>query len=171
MAWTHHAIKKEIANNFNKGMMREIHGMVLHITDVTKKGALPTMEGVRADFSDKSTRRSAHFCISKTGEIWQFVDTADRAWAIDGFIYDWHWISVENIAKLGEKLTTEQLYGCGLLLGWLHSVYSVPLKLANNKDERGLGYHVMFKHGDHVCPGKAVIAQRQEIISIARDGF
>jgi hypothetical protein len=89
-------------------------------------------------------RASAHFGIDKQGSIWQFVDTDDRAWAIDGGTNDSHWISVENVAKLAEQLTEGQLFGCALILEWLHDNHDVPFALARNSAERGLGYHRMF---------------------------
>src|SRR6266496_4134249 len=83
---------------FNPGLMQTpVRGLVVHITD--GHGGLST---VFEDFNRAEKRASAHIGIDKQGSIWQYVDTNDRAWAIDGGRNDSHWISVENVAKLGE---------------------------------------------------------------------
>ncbi len=148
-----------ISNGFNTGMMHTpLRGLVVHITD--GHGGLET---VRADFDRPEKRASAHFCIDKEGSIWQFIDTNNRAWAIDGGTNDSHWISVENVGKPGEQLTTGQLYGCALLLEWLHDEHDVPFQLVSNGSQRGLGYHRMFHIGDHACPGPPVVRQLESV--------
>ncbi len=147
-----------ISVGFNPGLMQTIRGLVVHITD--GHGGLSI---VHDDFNRPAKRASAHFGIDKQGSIWQFVDTGDRAWAIDGGTNDSHWISVENVAKLGEQLTEGQLFGCALILEWLHDNHDVPFALARNSAEPGLGYHRMFHIGDHACPGAAVVRQLESI--------
>jgi hypothetical protein len=148
-----------ISHGFNKGLMRDpIRGLVVHIT--AGHGALPI---VKADFDRPEKRASAHFGIDKEGDMWQFVDTDDRAWAIDGDSHDAQWLSVENVAVLGEQLTTGQLYGCALLLEWLHDEHDVPFELTTHASGRGLGYHKMFHIGDHACPGPVVVGQLESI--------
>jgi hypothetical protein len=164
MAWCPSATRKPITVNFNQGMMSTLQGLVIHITDGKDK-KLPNLSGLWSQFSNPATRVSAHFGISKKGEIWQFVDTANRAWAVDGSINDSHWISVENIALPGEELTDEQIDGVALLLNWLNDTAGVPFQIADNNAASGLGYHSMFHIGDHTaCPGPAVIAQRDAIL-------
>jgi hypothetical protein len=149
--------------------MSSLQGLVVHITDGVKK-RIPSLNGVWGHFCNPATKASAHFCISKEGEIWQFIDTANRAWAIDGSVFDSHWISVENIALRGDTLTDPQLDGVAVLLAWLNdSGARIPLQIANTKDGSGLGYHQMFHKGDHACPGPLVVAQRDEILRRARD--
>ena len=99
--------------------------------------------------------------------MWHFIDTADRAWAIDGDENDSNWFSVENVAKRGEHLTLEQVTGCALLLRWLHEEYDVPFKRAHSKNGLGLGSHQMFHIGDHDCPGPAVQRQLEGIVRYA----
>jgi hypothetical protein len=150
--------------------MSSLQGLVVHITDGDRKHKkAPTLNGVWGHFNNPRTRASAHFCISEDGEIWQFIDTANRAWAIDGSVNDSHWISVENIALPGAMLTEGQLDGVAVLLAWLRDIAGVPLQLADTKGGSGLGYHQMFKIGDHACPGPNVVAQRDDILDRARN--
>jgi hypothetical protein len=149
-----------ISANFNAGMMRTpIRGLVIHITD-----GLGDLNSVWADFNRPAKRASAHFCVDKLGDMWQFIDTDNRAWAIDGGSHDAQWISVENIATLGQQLTVEQVLTCAMLLRWLHEIYQVPFKRAHGVSESGLGYHHMFRIGDHVCPGVPVRLQLEGIV-------
>lgn len=153
---------KPITRNFNPGLMQSpVRGLVVHITD--GHGGLDV---VQQDLDRQGKNASAHFCIDKKGDMWQFIDTNDRSWAIDGSTNDSHWISVENVAKNGESLTESQKTGCALLLAWLHEEYGVPFKRSHGANERGLGYHRMFRIGDHVCPGFPV---RQQLEAIVRE--
>ena len=116
--------------------------------------------------------RSAHFGVAKDGTIWQFASTDDVTFAVDGVWggdgVDNHWLSVENVAEVGDELTDKQIVTLGNLLVWLIQTESVPLALAKSKTDKGLGYHVMFHIGDHSCPGQKVIDQRQKILDTAR---
>jgi len=149
-----------ITQNFNpRLMLPPLRGLVVHITD--GHGGLLS---VWNDFNRIEKRASAHFCIDKEGDMWQFVDTEDRAWAVDGDTQDSHWVSVENVAKLGERLTDGQVIGCAILLRWLHELYDVPFQRARHANELGLGYHHMFGIGDHICPGFPVRLQLERIV-------
>lgn len=172
MARCPHAQWKPIAANFvSRKMVQPLRGLVLHITD--SKGQ--TLESLRRDLGNskqKPPRRSAHFGVAKDGELWQFVDTDDVGFAVDGVWggngVDNHWVSVENVAKFPEILTLKQLEALARLFSWLHDTYGVPFDLAEKKDDRGLGYHRMFGIGDHICPGPSVVSQRKEILSLAQ---
>lgn len=146
--------------------MGAIHGLVIHITD-GHNHKLPSLGGVWSHFNNPATKASAHFCISKKGEIWQFVDTDDRAWAQG--VGNSNWISVENIALPGQRLTDSQLDGVATILSWLSDIAGVPLTLANTPSASGLGFHSMFPTTHH-CPGPVVVAQRGDIITRAEFG-
>jgi hypothetical protein len=188
MAWFPWAKVKKIAHHFKAGMMaRPIRGLVLHITDGAVIGdAQKDLQGLWGEFNKANQggkEKSAHFGIARDGEIWQFVDTDDVAFAVDGVWggdgVDNHWISVENIATIAHKgtneslteLTADQMHTLAVLMDWLHKTENVPYQLANSKPERGLGYHRMFKIGDHSCPGDKVIAQRQAILNLTDCGL
>jgi hypothetical protein len=159
MAQLDFAFWNPIKYGFNSGLMQTpIRGLVVHITD--GHGGL---QSVHDDFNRPEKRASAHFGIDKGGSTQQFIDTDDRAWAIDGGSNDAHWISVENVAKNGEQLSEGQLFGCALLLEWLHEEHDVPFQLSTTGSKRGLGYHRMFHIGDHACPGAPVVRQLEGI--------
>lgn len=156
------AVKRPISSNFNKGgMIRPFHGLVLHIEQGTE-------EGTFSWFNQSKAKASAHFGNPKLGDLEQFVDIDDVAWAqVAG---NHHWISVENEGKSGELLTLSQISNLASLLGWLHWEEDVPLRLADNPAGFGLGYHAMGgkSWGNHPqCPGKQIINQRLLIIERA----
>ena len=169
MPWCPCATPKPIKVNFDPGMMGIIHGLVIHITDGDKHKRLPTLGGIWGWFNNSAAKVSAHLCISKKGEIWQFVDTDDRAWAQESG--NSNYISVENIALPGQKLTDPQLDGVAFILSWLEDIAGVPPLLANFPGAWGLGFHSMFPKQHPQCPGLRVIAQRADIISRAASGI
>jgi hypothetical protein len=169
--WCSFAQKKPIKHNFNYGLMNQMQGLVLHITDGDHKTHKPgNLNGLWSTFNKQGAGKSAHFGISQKGEIWQFIDTDNRSWAVDGSDNDSHWLSVENIAMPGDALTDEQIDGVALILNWLHDNAGVPYDPADTRQSKGLGYHSMFHIGDHSsCPGPAVLAQRFKILRWAPD--
>jgi hypothetical protein len=168
MAWFPYATKKPIHHNFDSGGMGVIHGLVIHITDGHNRH-LPNLAGVQGWFNTPAAKASAHFCISKKGEIWQFVDTADRPWAQGPG--NSNYVSVENIALPGQRLTDPQLDGVAFIFSWLMDIASVPALLANFPGAWGLGFHSMFPHQHPHCPGPHVIVQRPDIISRSLSGI
>jgi hypothetical protein len=167
-----------ITKNFNQGRTQApVKGLIIHITDGAppKKGmakAPPSLEGVWGWFCNPAAKASANFCIAKDGEIWQFVDTANRAWSVDGDTIDARWVSVENIALPGEQLTTDQIDRCAMLFSWLHRDNAgIPLAVAPNGSGEGLGYHSLFGKGHPGCPGTTVIAQLPDIIELCSAAY
>jgi hypothetical protein len=169
-------------------MVKPIQGLVLHIRDaIVANDAQKDLEGLWNGFKGPAPPgkklTSAHFGLSRDGELWQFVDTDDVTFAVDG-VYggdgvDNHWVSVECIATIKykgndsslEKLTDDQTRILAIILDWLHKTENVPYQLANAKTDHGLGYHAMFGIGDHTCPGDKVIAQRQAILNLTDIGL
>ena len=170
MPWYRDAAKHPLKHNTKAGfMVHPVRGLVVHITDTHQ--TLGSLFNFFNNPHQEKPLRSAHFGVAKNGEIWQFADTNDVTFAVDGVFggdgVDNHWVSVENVAKLGEPLTWDQVDTLAMLLAWLHHTEGVPLSLAEKKAERGVGYHRMFLPGGgkgHPCPGDKVIEQRQAII-------
>ena len=167
-----------ITNNFNQGRMQApIKGLIIHITDGAspsegKPKAPPTLQGVWGWFCNPAAKASANFCVAKDGETWQFIDTANRAWSVDGDTIDAQWISIENIALPGEQLTNEQLDKCAMLFSWLHRTNSgIPLTIASSANSGGLGYHSLFGKGHPGCPGSTVISQLSDIIELCSAAY
>lgn len=165
---------RPITANFNAGRISSaLRGLIIHITDGHSPGkgrpkVPPSIAGLHGTFSNPAHRASAHFGVDKDGEVWQFVDTSNRAWSVDGDRIDGTWASIENIAVPGDELTAAQLDVCVNLFKWLHVQHGVPLSLAHTKSGAGLGYHALFGKGHPGCPGNAVISQLEDIVALAR---
>lgn len=174
MAWYDNAIPHQLSHHFvKKKMVHPIRGLVLHITDT--KQALGSLFQDFNDPNQPPPLRSAHFGVDKDGVIWQFADTDDVTFAIDGVWggdgVDNHWVSVENVALNGEELTDAQIDTLAQLFGWLVRMEHVAVRLAESKTDSGLGYHRMFHIGDHACPGNKIVAQRQAILDTAAAAY
>jgi N-acetylmuramoyl-L-alanine amidase len=187
MAWFTEALKRPISHNFKTGgMIRPLHGLVLHIEEGTEAGtrgwfnmsvedrqtALDAAwrKGGSIGPQPKAYASSAHFGNPKTGLLEQFVDTANMAYA--QMAGNAQWISVENEGHTGDSLTASQINNVAALLGWLRWNEVVPLQLADNPAAFGLGYHGMGGKawgGHDQCPGKPIINQR--LLIIERAGF
>ncbi|MDQ6787624.1 MAG: N-acetylmuramoyl-L-alanine amidase [Acidobacteriota bacterium] len=167
-----------ITENFNQGrMVSPIKGLIIHITDGASPGEgkpkmPPSLRGVWGWFCNPKAKASANFCVAKDGEVWQFVDTSNRAWSVDGNTIDAQWISIENIALPGERLTDEQVDICAGLFGWLHRQSpGVSLAVASGAAGSGLAYHSLFGKGHPGCPGMAVIAQLNDILELSSAAY
>ena len=169
---------RPILHNFKKGWRAannlETKGLVIHISDGT------SLNGIVGQFNKvppppdadgkKHFGASAHFAIGKDGEVWQLLDTDDRAQAVGGDdATDGKWLSVENVALRGEILTEDQIEECAWLLAWMSATFGFPLALATNRNDYGLGYHTMFGNTNHGCPGPKVVSQLPEILKRGKD--
>lgn len=149
--------------NHSAGGMVAYDGVVLHIME-------GILDGTDSWFRNPQAQASAHFGTGKDGRVYQWVDTADKAWAqAEGNPRN---ISIENEGNVGDTLTTAQLERVAEILAWAHTVHGVPLALNDSPTGRGLGWHGMggAAWGGHVnCPGDLIKAQRQWILTRARD--
>jgi hypothetical protein len=153
--------------NRNPGAEGTVYGLVLHIQQGTEAGT-------EAWQRNPASQISSHFLAPKGGGLRQMVDTADKAWCEAAG--NAHWISVECEGFSGQHLTLAQVEACAQLLAWLHNVYAVPLRYADDPHALtvaagGLGYHAMggAAWGNHPdCPGGPVISQRGAMIARAQ---
>jgi len=147
--------------NFTKDGQESVHGLVVHIME-------GTLSGSRAWFNNPDSQASSHFGTSRTGELEQWVDTKDRAWAQAAG--NRTWLSIENEGKVPQALTDEQVEKNAQVFAWTVRVYGVPYRVAHSPDEQGLGFHRMGGEawGGHPCPGDAIIAQLQKIVDRAQ---
>ena len=140
-------------------------GLVLHVME-------GTLEGSDSWFRRPPTKddpgSSAHFGLARDGRLWQWVDTANRAWAQAAG--NESYVSVECEENVGDTLTPSQISALVRLVQWMHDQHGMPFALANKPGERGLGYHAMggVAWGNHPCPGAPIIAQRQAILDAAK---
>jgi N-acetyl-anhydromuramyl-L-alanine amidase AmpD len=151
--WTFDPVK-----NFTPDGQDQVLGLIVHIMD-------GSFEGSKSWFNNPESQASSHFGTRRDGYAEQWVDTKDRAWAQAAGNHDY--ISVENEGEGGDSLTDGQIQRIAELFSWVHTVYGVPIQLANNPGESGLGWHGMGgkSWGGHTsCPGDAVRAQFEEIL-------
>jgi len=167
------------SKNWGNGLMADpVFGVLLHITDGAMengKKKLGELENMNASFDNR--HNSVHFAIAKSGEIWQFVDTAQSARALGGGYRDTKWISVENLALPGDVLTSGQIDSLARLCRWLAETHGLELREVDvhksvidfdNGKELGLGGHSMYRDPNRVnCPGPAILAQRKDILVLA----
>lgn len=149
---------RPIDGNKTPDGQRTVRGVVLHIMD-------GTLAGTEAWFNNARAEASSHFGTGRAGELRQWVDTDDRAWAQAAG--NPNWLSIENEGRGGQALTDAQIDACAKVLAWAHQVYAVPLQVASDPLGRGLGHHAMggSAWGSHPnCPGPLVIAQKSEIV-------
>ncbi|WP_223182466.1 peptidoglycan-binding protein [Streptomyces sp. CBMA370] len=153
---------RPIADNFTDGGQDAVYGVVIHIMD-------GSLAGTDSWFRNTSAQASSHFGTGRAGQLYQWVDTSDRAWAQAGG--NRTWLSVENEGRGGDALTADQITRCAEVLAWAHKTHGVPLQLASGPSGRGLGYHAMggSAWGGHTsCPGSKVVAQLDDILSRAK---
>lgn len=157
------------------GAMAEVRGLVLHTAEGYYKGTISWQKNPDANVSSHfivAGARDAQYGIVD-GKLAQMVDTDITAWtqrAGNG-----HWLSLEcsGFGSRGDKLSPGQLEAAAQLLARAHTVYGVPLRVAGNPTERGLGHHSMDREGidpewgHDDCPGPAIIAQKPAIVARA----
>ncbi|MFD7611000.1 peptidoglycan-binding protein [Streptomyces sp. NPDC059828] len=162
MARFNGATWRPIPRNFTDGGQDAVYGVVIHIMD-------GSLGGTDSWFRNPEAEASSHFGTGRSGQLYQWVDTADRAWAQAGG--NRTWLSIENEGRGGDSLTSAQIDRCAEVLAWAHKTYGVPLQLTTSTTGRGLGYHGMggAAWGGHTsCPGSKVIAQLPEIVKRAK---
>lgn len=148
--------------NFRPDGQDRVLGMVVHIMD-------GSLEGTQSWFDNPESSSSSHFGTGRDGQLRQWVDTKDRAWAQGTGNHDY--VSVENEGLGGQNLTAAQIEDNAQVYAWLHRVYSVPYKLADAPGEQGIGWHGMGGAawgGHYDCPGSKIVAQRQQILDRAK---
>lgn len=147
--------------NCTKGGQESVHGLVLHIMQ-------GTLDGSDSWFRNPKAQASAHFGVGKDGRIYQWVDTADRAWAQAAG--NRTWLSIEHEGEAGDELTAKQLAATARIVAWAHAEHGVPLQSTDSPEGRGIGWHGMggSAWGGHTgCPGTPIKNQRAAIIKAA----
>jgi N-acetylmuramoyl-L-alanine amidase len=156
------ALWRPIPVNYSPGGMEAYDGVVLHVME-------GTIDGSDSWFRNPQAQASAHFGTGKDGRVYQWVDTADKAWAqAEGNPRN---ISIENEGNAGDALTAAQVERVAEILAWAHQVHGVPLRINDDPASQGLGWHGMggAAWGGHVgCPGDRIKAQRLAIITRAQ---
>ncbi|MEU6344492.1 peptidoglycan recognition family protein [Streptomyces sp. NPDC046977] len=147
--------------NCTKGGQEAVYGAVLHIM-------AGTLDGSDSWFRNPKSEASAHFGVGKDGRIYQWVDTADRAWAQSSG--NRTWLSIEHEGQGGDALTAPQLAATARIIAWMHATHGVKLQIADSPTGRGIGWHGMGGSdwgGHYDCPGTPIKNQRSAIIAAA----
>lgn len=156
-----HAAWRPITSNYTPGGMGTINGVVLHIMQ-------GTLEGTDAWFHNPAAQVSAHFGIGVDGTVYQWVDTADRAW--HAAAANPHWLGIEHEGRSGAYLSAAQLRASAAVIAWAAATHRFPLRAARTTSETGIAYHALggAAWGGHPdCPGQGVIHQIGQLISTA----
>ncbi|MFC9585950.1 N-acetylmuramoyl-L-alanine amidase [Streptomyces yangpuensis] len=158
--WMPEATLKPLSVNFTPGGLREVRGLVLHVQEGENS--------LHDRFSDPAVRSSAHFWVSQSGEIEQYVSAHDRAWAQG--TGNPSWLSVETSGFASRPLTAHQVDSLARIYAWGMAQHGWPLAPAPTPLSRGLGIHSMGGRdwGGHACPGPLRSAQTGEILTAAR---
>ena len=155
---------KPLPRNFSPGARTAQLGLILHVQ--AGNGELSGW------FSNPSAQASSTFWVSKTGQIYQYMEAgADKSWAqaAGNGLYD----SVETEGVPSEPLTDAQVAALAALVRWEHETYGMPYTVINTPGARGFGWHGMggAAWGGHTgCPGDLRRAQMQHIIDVAQSG-
>lgn len=155
--------KWRAVRNYTEGGQEQVLGLVVHIMD-------GTLEGSQAWFDNTRSQASSHFGTGKDGELRQWVDTKDRAWAQGSG--NRTYLSIENEGRGGDSLTDKQIEEIAQVFAWVHKTYGVPLKLATKVGDKGLAYHALggAAWGGHTsCPGSKIVAQLPKIVLRAKE--
>jgi LysM repeat protein len=148
--------------NFTQGGQESVQGVVLHIM----QGSL---DGSDSWFRNPLSRSSAHFGVGKTGTIYQWVDTADRAWAQSAG--NKTWLSIEHEGFSGTPLTAAQVAATAKIIAWAQQTHKFSLQSTDSPTGTGIGWHGMggAAWGGHTdCPGDSIKNQRPAIIAAAK---
>jgi hypothetical protein len=116
--------------------------------------------GTNAWFQNAKAQVSAHFGISKLGQVFQFVDTDKIAWAEQD--YNDVAISIEHEGLSGQVFTKQQLAAEAKLGAWIHKTHGVPVVRATSPEGSGWITHgeLGVAGGNHInCPGAPATAQ------------
>ena len=132
---------------------------VLAIVNHTMEG---TLRGTDSHFSSSVNKVSAHFGVGKRGQIHQYVDIHDAAWA-NGGVREPSWallparvnpnlvtVSIEHEGRSGEPLTSEQYKATVELQRWLVKEFSLKVS-----QDTIIGHHMLNSITRPNCPGPA----------------
>jgi N-acetylmuramoyl-L-alanine amidase len=143
------------------GAIGTIYGVVIHVQEGNN--------GLQGWFNNPASGVSAHFWVSKTGVLQQYVDTSLTAWAQGAG--NANYLSVETEGFTTEPLPTAQISGFARIMVWAQETYGVPLSITDTPGDRGLITHGAggVAWGNHPgCPGSIRAGQRSAIIQAAQ---
>ena len=146
-------------SNETPGGMTAYTFLVLHIMQ-------GTLAGTDTWFHNSASQVSAHLGVGADGTVYQWVDTADMAWAqAAGNPVG---ISIEHEGSVPAALTPQQITADSAILAWVHQTHGIPLQVTDDAVAgSGVCGHSTgaLQHWGHPnCPGPAIMNQRQQIV-------
>lgn len=156
------------------GTMSGHKGPVLHIAEGTYRGTISWQMNPDQRYGDGTTvTTSSSWIVGRnTGEWAQMTDSDRIAWCQRGGSRDRSSIELAGYAPDG--MTPWQIEACAQILAWEHRTYGVPLAVADDPSEDGLGHHSMDREwlgeewGHDSCPGSGVIADKAAVVARAK---
>lgn len=145
----------------HSGPMSAHDGLILHVAEAH--------QDVHDWFNNPSSQASSTFWVGENGELVQYVDADEDAWAQAGGNPTYN--SVETAGYSTSGLTKQQIKSLATLYAWGHRTYGWPLQLAEKPGDKGFGWHGMggTAWGGHFsCPGDKRKAQRKQILRAAQ---
>jgi N-acetyl-anhydromuramyl-L-alanine amidase AmpD len=129
------------------------------------------MAGTDTIFRNPHAEASAHFGVSRGGNVWQWVDTDDEAWhAFDANTYS---IGVEHAGFPNAPLSSQQVEASGKLMAWAHKKYpAIDLWVNKRMQGSGIAYHEQYEEWNldlHSCPGHIIEGQIHDILDVAKE--
>lgn len=155
------AVQRPVVNQGGP-VVRPARGVVLHVAQA------PSIESIFNTFNNPANQVSSHFAVDLDGTAYQFVDTANKAWAEAAG--NSGWLSVETVGYDATHLTAAQVTGVARIL----DMASLQEKFALQVTDDPVNGHGLILHsdggvawGNHPCPGLLRAAQRPLIVSTA----
>src|SRR5690606_26330904 len=121
-----------VPNRTPGGMVPQPLGLVPHVI-------VGTLRSADLVFHQAAQRKSAHFGVARDGQLVQWVDTADRAWAQAAG--NSHWWSAECEGYDTEPHTPAQIATLARLAVWLRELSPFPLRVTDDVNTPGIISH------------------------------
>lgn len=161
-------------NQFSNQGAKPRLGVILHVND-SQGDSLTSVSGdtlynwIASNPSRPNNQMSCTWQVSQTGGIEQYIDTDNGPWTqSDG---NDTYLSIETEGRPADAMTVAQLQACARIMMWVHTEHGIPLVLAEQPGQPGLGWHGMGGDawGGHPnCPGAPRKSQRAAILAIAK---
>ena len=137
----------------NRESSYDIRWIVIHTAEGSYQGTISW-------FKNPSSAVSAHYVISKTGEITQMVQDKDIAYQAGNWVYNTQSIGIEHEGFVSDPSTTEAMYqSSSELVKYLAQKYNIPLNHVigmaptNPADGSGIIGHNQVPGATHTDPG------------------
>lgn len=156
------------------GAMSDHKGPVLHIAEGSYRGTISWQMNPNQQYADgtKVTTSSSWIVGRIPGEIAEMGDQDNIAWCQRSGSRTRS--SIELAGHAPDAPSAWQVEACAHILAWEHRTYGVPLAVAHDPSEEGLGHHSMDREGlgeewgHDSCPGSGVINAKSAIVARAK---